>query len=377
MTKQTKFSFTAEQIQSACDDVYKRTAHKYKVQGFRDGKAPRGVIEQQYGDVFFEHAINQLFNNAFGDYLKKNPDVRPITDPDVDVTENGKGLDFNVKIAIQDEFKLGKYKGLQVKRHKIEITDKEVDQFIERLRNDRAREIAAPKGHKIQKGDIAVIDFTGSINGVEFAGGKGTNHELEIGSHSFIDNFEEQLVGRAVGDKIDVRVSFPKEYHAKELAGKPALFKTEIKNILIRELPAVDDNFAKQSSEFNTLAEFKRDIRARLEKQSATECDQINEELLLKAVCDATPVEVHPKLVDKQYENLIQDLSARLAKSGINMETYAMYNGLSLEQFETRQREYAALGAKTGLVLDAIGKKENLHDFDKIIKFIKENNSLC
>lgn len=375
MDKTTKFVFTATQINEAVERAYKKNAGKYKVQGFRDGKAPRKVIEQNYGEVFFEPALNELFNEAYNKYLGDNADIRPVDDPEIEINPTKDGnLEASVTIPVQEPVKLGKYKGLTYAKQTAKITDKEVEIFLERVANERARTVAAEKGHKIQKGNVAVIDFVGSINGVEFEGGKGSNHELEIGSHSFIDGFEEQLVGHVVGDKVDVKVTFPKEYHAKELASKPALFKVEVKNVLTKQIPAIDDNLAKESSEFDNLVDFKKDIRARLEKHSAEECERANDDELLRIVCQNSNVTVHPKIVARQYEAVIGDLENRLAQTGISLDMYAMYNGMTLDQFKEKQMENARLGSKTGIILDAIMQKEGLKSFDDAIKFLKEEN---
>jgi len=378
VNKTTKFNFTAAQIGSACDEVYKRNAHKYKVQGFREGQAPRKLVEQQYGtDVFFEPAMNALFNHEYRNFLQKNPTIKPCADPDLKVDQTQNGLEITVEIPIQDDFKLGKYRGLEIKSHKIPITDKQIDQFLERLQKDRARETDAPKDYKIQNGNIAVIDFVGSINGKEFQGGKGQNHDLEIGSHSFIEGFEEQLIGKRAGDVVDIRVTFPKDYHAKDLAGKPAVFKTTVKKVCILQLPKLDDAFAKESSEFDTMAKLRADIKKRLEQQAKMECDRIDEETLLRKICEGTDVKVNPKIIERQFENMMSNLEERLKQNGMNLETYAIYQGTTLDNFLETQHEYAALGAKTGIILDAIGTKEGIKDFDAIVKFLKENNKIC
>ena len=377
MDKKITFKFTAAEIDAASEQVYKQSAAKYKVEGFREGKAPRKMIESQYGEVFFESALNKLFSDAYNKYLDENPTIRPVSDPEVDAKEGNGGIEFVATITCQDEFTLGKYKGLEIKKHEIKITDKEVDAFLTKLAGERAREVASEKSHKIEKGNIAVIDFEGFTDGKAFDGGKASNHELEIGSKSFIDTFEDQLIGKSIGDKIDVNVTFPKEYHAENLAGKPALFKVTINNILIKQIPAIDDALAKESSEFNTLAEFKADIKKRLEKQAQIEADHINEEAILAEVVKQTKVEPHPKLVDRQFYGMMQELQYKLSQSGISLDMYAAYNGMSLEDFQKRQREFAQMGAKTGLVLEAIGQKEGLKGFEEMIKFVKENNKLC
>ena len=375
-TKTVKFTITGAQLDAARDRAHAQYGKNYRVAGFRDGRAPRRVVEQNHGDIYLEHALNDIFNAEYTKYLAAHPEIRPIDDPEIHVEPREKDLELSVKIDVQDPFTLGKYTGLEVVGKKIEITDKDVDKFLERLRVERARELAAPAGHKIAAGDIAVIDFVGSVAGKEFEGGKGANHRLEIGSHSFIDTFEDQLVGHAAGDKVDVNVTFPKDYHAKELAGKRALFRVTVKEVSTRQLPTLDDNFAKESSEFETIADFKRDVRARLEQQSAMECTRYNDDELLRTIAFNTKVDVHPKLAESQYNQMMGDLEQKLQKSGLNLEMYAMYMGKTLDQFTAEQHEFAKSGARTGLVLDAISKKENIHDFDKLVEFLRKNNKI-
>ncbi|MDR0461832.1 MAG: trigger factor [Christensenellaceae bacterium] len=376
MNVTAKFNFTKAQVDTAMDEACKREGARYKVKGFRDGNAPRGMIEKEYGDVFTEPAFNALFNKAFSKYLEGNPNVTPLDDPEVDISQKPDGIEFIAVIPVQDKFTLGKYTGLEINSKTIKVTDKEVDGFLARVAGGRTRQIAADKGHKIANGNIAVIDFTGFVDGKKFAGGEAKNHELEIGSHSFIDTFEEQLVGKTVGDKLDVNVTFPKDYHAKELAGAKSVFKVEIRNILIREIPAIDDNLAKESSEFNTLAEFKKDIRARLEKQSKIESDKLNEQELLRVICDNTKVDVHDKLVARYFHQIMHDTQQSLAQSGYTLEMYATAIGSTVEKIEKIQRNNAQNSAKVALILDAIAKKENLKDFDSVIKFLETHNKL-
>lgn len=376
MKKTIDFVFTDAQIQKATDAVYAKNASNYKVQGFRPGKAPRKVIEQNYGPVFVDEALSNLFNDAFKKYLDDNPDFRPVDDPQLKAKPNKDGsLNVTAEVEYQAPFALGKYTGLEIKKIVLPVTDVEINKYLDRVAHDRTREIATGKDHPIENGNIAVIDFVGSVDGVEFPGGTGKNHELEIGSHSFIDNFEEQLIGAKIGDKIDVNVTFPKDYHAKELAGKKALFKVEIRNVLRKEIPAIDDNLAKESSEFDNLEDFKKDIRKNLEKQSSVESERINDDEMLRVIVEQTKIDVHPKVVEHQYEHATADFEESLSKSGITLDMYLEYMNISPEQYEKDQREAAEIGAKTGLVLDAIARKEGIKDFRMLIEFLRKNNT--
>jgi len=371
------FRFTGEQVEAAVDKVYRKTAGRYKVQGFRDGKAPRRIIEQNYGNVFFEDAVNDLFRTGYEDWLREHPEILVIDVPEPEAQFVGGGLEITVTIPVQKPFELGPYKGLQVKGKKLEVADKDVEAFLLRLANDRARLVAAPAGHQIANGNVAVIDFVGTVDGVAFEGGTGKDYELEIGSNSFIDTFEHQLVGKTVGETIDVHVTFPKDYHAKNLAGKPAMFKTTIKKVLLKEVPAIDDDLAKESSGFETIAEFRADIKKRMMDQAKREIDEINDEALLTEVANNTKIELNPRIVDIQYDRVMADLQRKLAQSHVDLEAYAVYMGMTVDQFKAKQRKHAEIGARVGVVLDEIGRKEGLKTMDEIIKFLKENNTIC
>jgi len=374
---ETKFKFTDEQIEEMAEKVFKKNAHRYKVQGFRDGKAPRKIIEQNYGPVFLEPAMDELFSIEYEAYLAKNPEIRPIMDPDVQATKVDGGLEIVAKIEVQEKFTLGKYMGLEIKGKTVDIGEKEIQLFLEKVQKDRTRQVAAEKDHKIKNGDIAVIDFVGSIDGVEFQGGTAQGHSLEIGSKSFIGDFEDQLVGKKVGDKIDVKVPFPKEYHAKDLAGKPALFKVEVKNILINQVPEIGDNLAKESSEFETLAEFKRDIKKRLEKQAGNEIEMANEDALISAVVANTKININPKLVENQMQHNLADLEKQLAQMEIDIPSYVQYIGMDMEAFMAQQQKTAEQRVHLALVLDAIMRENKLKDMDAAVKLLKKENKIC
>jgi len=357
-TKTIEFKFSAAEITAAEQKAFEKEGGKYTVQGFRKGKAPKRIIEQNYGPVFSESAIEDLFSTAYIKYLSEHPEVKPIDHPSVDIKEKDGGMMLTATIDVEPTFTLGKYKGLEIKKTKIEITDKEVDKFLAKTAAERARQIAADKNHKIEMGNIAVIDFSGFVDGKQFDGGTAQNHQLEIGSHSFIDTFEEQLVGHKIGDKIDVNVTFPAEYHAKELAGAKALFKVEVRNILVKHLPAIDDKLAKEASEFNTLDEFKKDIKNRLETQAIAEVKREDENALLKTVVGQTKIEIPAKMTEQQLGYIMHDLEQKLG--GVSVQQYAQYIGMPFEQFVEMQRAQAEMGVKSRLVFDAIITKEKL-----------------
>jgi len=345
------------------DVAYSALAPKYKVQGFRAGKAPKGVIEKAYGKgLFEEEAIKTAFTREYNKILEANAELKPIDYPTVknmDEQADG-GMKVLAEVFVEPEFTLGTYKGLEVKKKEIKVTDKDVDAFLDHQASMRVKSVAAAKGHKIAMGDVAVIDFVGSVDGKEFEGGKAEKFELEIGSKQFIDTFEEQLVGLVVGDKKDVNVKFPTEYHAKELAGKMSLFKVTVRNILLKQKPAIDDTFAKESSEFNNLADWKKQIRENLQKSAEAKAEQETNFELIEKVTSNTKVEVPQIMVDMQIDFILQDINARLMQQGVGLEQYAQMTGTTIEKMREEQFENAKRSVKARLVFDAIAKKEGI-----------------
>jgi trigger factor len=358
-----QFIFSKDEWEKEIDVAYKATAGRYNVQGFRKGNAPRKMIEKNYGeDVFFEEALRNAFTTSYAKALKANPNVKPIDYPSIekfDATQDG-GMLIVANVDVEPEFSLGKYTGLTIKKTATKITDKQVEEQIKGEAEYRARQVAAEKSHKIADGDTAVIDFLGSVDGVAFPGGEAKNYNLEIGSGSFIDNFEQQLIGKQIGDKLTVNVAFPKEYHAKELAGKPAQFAVEINNVLIKQVPVVDDAFAKEVSEFETLADYKKSVKEKMEEQAAARSEVDNKNNLVKAIVDATKVELPKKMVESQLENIMSDIEHRLAMQGAQLELYAQYLGKTVDQIREEHREGAEVSLKSRLVLDKIIEVEKV-----------------
>lgn len=362
MNKKLNFNFSKQEWEAAVEASYKKNAKDFKIQGFRPGKAPRGVIEKNYGpEVFFEGAIHDLFVEAYKKVLTEDKDFNPIEHPSIDFkfTDEG-GINIEASVDTLPNFELGKYKGLEVKKDKANVDDKEVDNYLERVQKSRARQVKAEAGHKIQKGDIVNIDFAGSIDGVNFEGGTASGHELEIGSNSFIDTFEDQLIGKKIGDETDVKVTFPVNYHAKNLAGQPAKFAVKINEIKKSELPALDDTFASEVSEFKTLAEYKADIKKNLTSQAEFEIERINDEKLLDAVVDQTKLTPPRSMIDRQTDMANYDMEYRLSQSGLTMEMYANFMNMTMDEFNKKQSTQAARTVKTRLVLDKIAEAEKI-----------------
>lgn len=353
--------FPADEWQNEINAAYAATAHRFSVQGFRAGKAPRGVIEKSYGaSVFIEEALNRAIARVYGEIREKHPEVKPVDYLSIKDVKKEDGISIICTVDVEPELVLGKYTGIEVARVKYDVSEQEVDAFLKAEAEQRARLIAAEAGHKVEVGNTVVMDFVGTVGGVAFEGGTGKGYELEIGSKSFIDTFEDQLVGHIVGEDIEVNVKFPDRYHAANLEGKDAKFKVKINNILLKQVPELDDKFAKEASEFATLAEFKTSVKEKLVKQANERAEEESKNALLKAIVDGTKVSVPEKMVDRQLDDLMRDLQSRLSMQGLSMDTYAKYMRTTVEEIRKQHRTAAEGIAKTRLVYDAIIEKENI-----------------
>ncbi|MCL2587374.1 MAG: trigger factor [Firmicutes bacterium] len=356
-----EMNFPIIEWEKALEKAYQKDGKQFAVAGFRKGKVPRKTIEKNYGaDIFWETAIGELFSPMYSKMLDDNTDINPIEYPTIDPRVDENGLFIKGTVATQPEFTLGKYKGLEVKKTKVTVEDKHVEDYLERMRTVRARLVNAPNGHKIVMGDIAVINFIGTVDGVAFQGGTADDYELEIGSNSFIDTYEQQLVGKKAEESLDVKVKFPENYHAKELAGKPAVFATTITAIKVKELPELNDELASEISEFKTLVEWRTDIKSKIQQESEKQAVKQDEEALIAKVVSETKIEVPQKMIDGQVQNQLADLEYRLAQQGANLEVYAQYLGKTMDEFNKEQAEIAAHIIKTRLIFDAVAKIENI-----------------
>lgn len=351
----------AEKVDEALKASYMKQKSKISVPGFRKGKVPMAMIEKMYGpEIFYEDAANLLMQEAYPEAVKESgADI--VSQPTVDVTqlEKGKSFIFTAEVAVRPEVTLGKYKGVTVTKIDTSVTDEEVMEALERERNNNARTITV-EDRAIAEGDTAVIDFEGFVDGEPFEGGKAENHSLEIGSHTFIDNFEDQLVGKNTGDEVEVNVTFPAEYHATELAGKPAVFKVKINEIKAKELPELDDDFAQDVSEFDTLAEYKESVKKNLEKTKEDNAKRTKEDEAIAKIIEKSQMEIPDAMIDTQVQNMIREFAQRMASQGLSLDQYMQFSGMTIDKLKEQVRPEAVTRIQSSLVLEQIAKDENI-----------------
>ena len=358
-----KFTFDvdAETFGKAVVAAYNKTKHKYSVPGFRKGHVPMKVIEGMYGrEVFFEDAMDIVIPEVYSEALDKEHDIEVVSQPELesfDFKEDG-GVTFVLTTAVRPEVKLGKYKGLSLERKVEKVTAKQVDEEMENARDKQARIIDVDEAAK--NGDIVNIDFVGSVDGVKFDGGSAQDYDLTLGSGSFIPGFEDQLVGAKKGDKVDVKVTFPEDYHATELKGKEALFECTVNAVKRKELPALDDDFAKEISEFDTLAEYKEDVKNKLMKDAEMRADREYEDALVQSVVDGAEVEIPQAMIDQEAEDMAKEFEYRLSYQGIKLADYLGYINMTREQLLDEYKEQAAKSVKVRLVMEEIVKREEM-----------------
>ena len=352
---------SAEDFEKAVEKAYKNNKNKISVQGFRKGKASRSVIEKMYGaGIFYEEAANDLMPDAYEKAVEESG-LDIVSRPEVDIVqiESGKDFIFTAKVAVKPEITLGEYKGIVVEKIDVAATEDEINAELDKAREQNAR-ILTVEDRPVADKDTAVIDFEGFIDGVPFEGGKGEDYELVIGSHSFIDTFEEQLIGKNIGEEVDVNVTFPEEYHAKELAGKPALFKVTVKEIKVKELPALDDEFAGEVSDFDTLEEYKADIRKTIEDKKQKDADLMKEDTVIEKIIENSQMEIPEPMVDMQARQMAEEFAQRIQAQGLNMEQYFQFTGMNANSFMENLKPQAVKRIQSRLVLEAIVNAENI-----------------
>ncbi len=350
----------AEELESAIEKAYQKNKNKISVPGFRKGKVPRKMIEQMYGkEVFYEDAANYLIPDAYENALKECEE-EIVSSPKIEVTqiEAGKPFVFTAEVALKPEVKLGKYKGVKVEKIETEVTDEEVNAALDKERENNARTISV-EDRAVKDGDMTVIDFEGFVDGVAFEGGKGENYPLTIGSGAFIPGFEEQLVGAELNKETEVNVTFPEDYHAEELKGKAAVFKCTVKEIKEKELPELDDEFASEVSEFDTLAEYKEDMKKKLAEKKENEAKSKKEEAVIEAIINDSEMDIPDAMVETQQRQMVDEFAQRLQMQGLSLDQYFQFTGLNVQMMLEQVKPQAEKRIKSRLVLEAVAEAEN------------------
>lgn len=359
---------SAEDFEAAMVKAYHKNKNKISIQGFRKGKAPRKMVEKLYGpEIFYEDAANFAIPEAY-EAASKECGLEIVSRPEIDVEDIGKDKPFvfTATVAVKPEVELGDYKGIEVEKQEVKVMAADVNAEIDRVREQNAR-IMTVEDREIKKDDIAVIDYEGFVDGEAFEGGKGTDYSLTIGSHTFIDTFEDQLIGKKTGDKVDVNVTFPEEYHEASLKGKPALFKVEIKEVKVKELPKLDDEFASEVSEFDTLKEYKASVKKTLTDRRKAQVKTEKENKVLEKVVENAKVELPAPMVDEQVSQMVNDFASRLQQQGLSIEQYMQMTGMQPQALMDQMRPEAEMRIKTRLVLEAVAEAEKIKATDKDI----------
>lgn len=359
----------AEKFDAALTRAYKKNVKNFNVPGFRKGKVPMNVVKKYYGiEVLLEDAVNFAIEGSYSEVLKEN-NIVPVDYPKIDVVEVGEGKDFvyTAEVTVYPEVELGEYKGLSIEKKTYEVTEEEVSKKLKEMQEKNAR-IETKEEGTVENGNIAVIDFKGYVDGEAFQGGEGKDYSLEIGSKTFIDTFEEQLVGAKVNDTVEVNVTFPENYGKEELNGKPAKFEVTIKEIKVKELPELDDEFAKETSEFDTIDDLKADVTKKLEEANAERSEREFEEAVITAVAGNAKVEIPEVMVEKEVDKMVQNLQQRLQYQGLTLEQYFQFTGTDEEKMREYMRANAQTKVKVDLVLEAIEKAENIEATEEEIR---------
>ena len=373
---QLEITVEAEEFEKAVQKSYIKNVKSIQVPGFRKGKAPRKMIEKVYGEgVFYDDAVDFILQDTYPQAIEEAK-IEPVSRPEVEIKEIGSGKDFvyTAKVYVKPEVTLGEYKGIKVEKVEYTVSDDDVKAEIDNMM-ERAARFVDVTDKPIEDGNVAVIDFEGFVDGVAFEGGKAENHNLTIGSGQFIPGFEEQLIGKNIGEECEVNVKFPEEYHASELAGKDATFKVKINGIKNKEYPELDDEFAKDVSEFETLDELKAKTRERLEENAKKRTQREQDEKVLESVCANAQVDIPDAMIENQLDEYVRDAKYRLQMQmpGITFEQYLEYTGTNLQDFKESMRERAGVDVKTNLVIEAVAKAENISVSDEEVQKELEN----
>ncbi|MFQ8742498.1 MAG: trigger factor [Clostridium sp.] len=359
----------AEQFEAALKTSYNKNKNKFNIPGFRKGKAPQAMIEKMYGvGVFYEDAVDEAINASYPDAAKESG-LEIVSRPEISIeqVEKGKSFIYVATVATKPEVTLGEYKGIEVEKAKPEVTDADVEAELKKVQEQNSR-LVSVADRAVADGDQTVIDFEGFVDGKAFEGGKAEDYTLVIGSHSFIDTFEDQLIGKNIGEDVEVNVTFPAEYHAAELAGKPATFKVKIKEIKMKELPELNDEFASEVSEFETLDAYKEDVKNKLAETKQAQATAENENNVVQKVVDNAQMDIPAPMVDEQVRNMIEDYARRLQSQGISFDQYLQFTGSTIEQLQEQMRPQAELRLRTRLVLEAVVAAEKIEPSEELVE---------
>ena len=370
-TNELKLTFTveAQKFEEGMKKVYTKTAKYFNIPGFRKGKAPMALIEKTYGpSIFYEDTFNEIVPEIYEAELKAN-NIEAVSRPEIEISqmEKGKDLIFTAVVQTKPEVKVGKYKGIDIEKIDTSVTAADVKKELERMAEKNSR-LVSVEDRAVKNKDIAVIDFEGFVDGVAFEGGKAEKHELEIGSKTFIPGFEDQVIGMKINDEKDINVKFPDEYFSKDLAGKDATFKVKLHEIKVKELPEIDDEFAKDVSEFDTLKDLKASIKEKITDEKNNQAKYAMEDAAIKAVCDNTKLDIPSGMIETEIDNILRDIDGRLAYQGLNLSQYLKMINKSEDDMRKEYEEQATTSVKSRLVLEAIVKAEKIEATDSEIE---------
>ena len=357
-----EFSVSAEEFEKGVEKAYKKNVGKISLPGFRKGKAPRKLIEKYYGaEIFYEDAINIVLPDAYDKAVEENK-IFPVDQPEIDIKgeiSKEDGVTFTAKVTVKPEFELGEYKGVKAQKVSHRTLKKDVEAEIEKMRERNSR-LVPVEDRAVAKDDIANIDFEGFCDGVAFDGGKGEGFDLTIGSGQFIPGFEDQLIGKNVGDECDVNVTFPEEYHAEDLKGKDATFKVKINSVKVKELPALDDDFAQEVSEFDTLEELQKSVKEKLSAAGKEKAKHETEENVIAAVCEGTEIDIPDAMINSQIDKMIRDFDMQMRYQGLNIDQYMQYTGMTVDALREQFKADAEKNVKTSLILEKVCEVEGI-----------------
>ena len=356
-----EFTVEAEKFDGAIKTVFNKNSKYFNIPGFRKGKAPYQIVEKTYGaQIFYEDAFNEVAGEAFEEGLKEN-NIEAVSKPEVEIKqiEKGKDLIFTAVVQTKPEVTLGKYKGIQVKKVEYNVSDEDVEHELMHMAEKNAR-LVSVEDRPVESGDITVIDFEGFVDGVAFDGGKAENHELTIGSNTFIPGFEDQIIGMKPEEEKEIKVKFPEEYFSANLAGKDATFKVKLHEIKKKEMPEINDELAKDISEFDTIEELKNSIKEKQEEQNKTRAKYETEDEVIKAVCEEAKVEIPSGMIETETDHMVQDINTRLSYQGMNIDQYLKMMNKTMDEFRAEYKKQAETAVKSRLVLEAVGKEAGI-----------------